>query len=560
MHSLGSDHTKFASKYLNTTICFIIVQFFFWVGHLHDAALPGLYMDAVNPDYLAGKTLNPELRNATWFPPTEIFPLLGNLYHGVQNYYVGLPVFELLGFNMLSLRVSQGVFASGILILYQIIIMKATGSRSVSLVGSLCLAIDMAFLASFRTQMYIVISGVFWLFMSLYFIFKMDSYRISKNNPNSGITRGLLRSDWIIPGVFSGLSIYSYFVFSFFVPALLIIVYLSARNIACVFRFCAGLCIGVLPYVVGYISLAAALGGVTPALDWLKNALGGLDPMSDHQGLWQRLEYSWSLVYLALSNYGNNILIFGSADKPIFACAKIYTMAISFIILFLYFIFDVIKRKRGNDYDIRMYSSVVLLPISFIVISSVFGSRLWAHHFSALIPLCYLILFLAISRVLHGGLGGGKVWRVSFSVALCLLFLIGNTLQQRAFFLKLEETGGVGKFSDAINRMADNAMSLPEQVVHVFPEWGFMMPFAFLTGNRRLYETDLSVEILGRLAREGKIVRIYYWDAADTGKYKKIVAESGFKVTTDGQYMQRDHNVAFNWMEAASSDQSGKDW
>ena len=43
-------------------------------------------------------------------------------------------------------------------------------------------------------------------------------------------------------------------------------------------------------------------------------------------------------------------------------------------------------------------------------------------------------------------------------------------------------------------------------------------------------------------------------------KYKKIVAESGFKVTTDGQYMQRDHNVAFNWMEAASSDQSGKDW
>ena len=106
--------------------------------------------------------------------------------------------------------------------------------------------------------------------------------------------------------------------------------------------------------------------------------------------------------------------------------------------------------------------------------------------------------------------------------------------------------------------MADNAMSLPEQVVHVFPEWGFMMPFAFLTGNRRLYETDLSVEVLGRLAREGKIVRVYYWNVADTGKYNKILAEAGFRVTSDGQYMQRDHNVAFNWMEAASGYQSGE--
>ena len=37
-------------------------------------------MDAINPDYLVGRWLNPELQNPAWTLPGPELPLLGNLY------------------------------------------------------------------------------------------------------------------------------------------------------------------------------------------------------------------------------------------------------------------------------------------------------------------------------------------------------------------------------------------------------------------------------------------------------------------------------------------------
>src|SRR5690606_14002659 len=125
---------------LTTTQCLVLVQAVFWLTHLHEAGLPGLYMDAVNPDYLAARTLNPELPNAVWIQPTVGVPVLGSLYHGVQNYYVGLPVFALLGFNMIALRIAQGLFASGVLVMTHLVVRRISASMHMALAASLCLA------------------------------------------------------------------------------------------------------------------------------------------------------------------------------------------------------------------------------------------------------------------------------------------------------------------------------------------------------------------------------------------------------------------------------------
>ena len=121
-------------------VAILFVQAAFWIGILRHIELPGLYMDAVNPDYLAVQTLNPELSNPAWILPTAWFPILGNLYHGVQNYYLDLPLFWFFGSNIVTVRFSQALFGSIIVLLLYSVSIRATGNRLISFFASLALA------------------------------------------------------------------------------------------------------------------------------------------------------------------------------------------------------------------------------------------------------------------------------------------------------------------------------------------------------------------------------------------------------------------------------------
>lgn len=90
-----------------------VVVFLFAVAFHID--LPGLYIDAVNPDFLAAQKLHPHLHNPTAALPSKIFPILGNLYHGVQNFYVALPVQAIFGFDVAPLRIAQALFGAVLL-------------------------------------------------------------------------------------------------------------------------------------------------------------------------------------------------------------------------------------------------------------------------------------------------------------------------------------------------------------------------------------------------------------------------------------------------------------
>lgn len=192
---------------------------------------------------------------------------------------------------------------------------------------------------------------------------------------------------------------------------------------------------------------------------------------------------------------------------------------------------------------------IVWLPISFILISLLFGNRLWGHHFTPLISLMYLIFAFSVHFSMH--FREIAVQKIIW-LAITIIFVSGNIQQQNTFFERLVETGGVGKYSNAINRMADDALSMSNRLVYVFPEWGFMMPFAFLTANQRSYEIDVSVDNLKRLAVEGRILRLYYWKIEDTNVYKQRLVAAGFEISDSGKYLQRDQRMAFAWLEASS--------
>ena len=65
--------------------------------------LPGVYMDEVNPDYLAVKILNPRhapivawVLQANYLLGDRV-PMMVQLYHGSQTFWLGLPLFWLFG-------------------------------------------------------------------------------------------------------------------------------------------------------------------------------------------------------------------------------------------------------------------------------------------------------------------------------------------------------------------------------------------------------------------------------------------------------------------------------
>ena len=128
-----------------------------------------------------------------------------------------------------------------------------------------------------------------------------------------------------------------------------------------------------------------------------------------------------------------------------------------------------------------------------------------------------------------------------------MLLLVGcmNIYQQSIFFRQLEATGGSGKMSNAQTRLVEDAFASPENTVYLFPEWGFFMPFAFLTGNTKPYELDVSAATLQRHLQQRHTVRIAFWNSTDEMKYRELLQTHGFQNQELTRYLQRDRQAAF---------------
>jgi putative flippase GtrA len=522
-----------------TWVIVAVLQIIFWVGALHAVELPGLYMDAVNPDYLSARTLHPEIRNAVNAMPTVWFPMLGSLYHGVQNYYVSLPVVGLLGFNLPALRIAQALFGAGIVTMMYFVTQRIVSSRLLAFAAAALLATDIAFLASFRTQFYIVISGVFWLLFAIYVALG------TKYEDN-------LKQRFFISGALYGLAVYSYFIFLFFLPVWLVLIRYNTARWQPTLRWTFGFCLGMSPYVLGYLSLMFALGGPRQFVDWLIRNFSTLAPLSSKLTFQESVSDSLRNASYAIQNTGNELMIFGNSLNTPFTEFKVWWLIVGTLLLLVPFKILKDGRSKSDTYDTIEADDYLLLPhqlvwfaLAFMLFSLTLGNRIWIHHFSILVPLLYLLAISGFSFIL------GKHFKI---LLLAMIFSIGslNVYQQDRFFDQLELTGGTGKMSNAQARLVEDALASPVNTVYFFPEWGFFMPFAFLTGNQKPYELDVSAETLQKHKYEGNLIRLAFWSANDEVKYQEILNAQGFRKQEVVRYIQRDQKPAFFVIHAAA--------
>jgi len=500
-------------------------------------------MDAVNPDYLAARILGGGLQNPVWILPTRGIPVLGNLYHGVQNLYVGLPIFKIFGFSVATLRVAQALFGAAIIGLLFFLVNRATGSAALSLLAALGLATDIAFQASFRTQNYIILGGEAWLFAALLLLYPgHEEERTSK--------RALFLS-----GATYGLSIYGYFVFLFFLPAIALLVWESGRQDrkAALLAWGRGFAVGMLPYVIGYLFMMMALGGVGGLVKFLREAGGNLSPFSSHLSLADGYVYALKIARLALENGGNEAMVLGESipDKgwPSLRLLLIAAIMIPWLVMAWG------RRPAELDSRERLNRWLVLLPCSYILAAGFLGQRLWAHHYSVLVALAYLLFAVSLGGLLAR-------WRPLFkasraymfqhgTVAICLaLFVAGNLVQQHGFYERLEQTGGVRRASNALTMLAEQARATDRRTVYLFPDWGFFMSFAFLTADRVPYLLEASLDRIKEL--RGKYDELYlpFWEAADREKYEQLLRQAGLEKIEVTTMPQLDGKTAFYLIKA----------
>jgi hypothetical protein len=495
--------------------------------------LPGLYFDAVNPDFIGARLLHPQLHNPTAALPSKIFPILGSPYHGVQNLYVDLPVFAIFGFSVASVRIAQALFGVVLLAALFTTTRRLTQSTSLAMLGALGLATDIAFTASFRTQFYIVMGGAAWVFVALMLLLP--------NRPEECVS--MRRLFW--SGFFSGLAGYGYFVLLFFLPGLLALVALRPQSDRRqVIRWLCGLAVGFTPYVLGYLSLTLKLHGVGPTLTFIRSMVGQLHPLQSSGASGSNLLYALQMARLAITNGGNDAMIFGYSLPSWWGEAKFYVFAACTLILSAWSLISLAALRKSSPRAL-----IGLLPLSYLLVASLLGSRLWTHHFCVLVPFVYL---LPLSPLANLPIKSG-VNRLLPTAAVGLASigcLLGNGSQQFAFHENLARSGGEGMSTSALTQLALEARHAPPQTAYVFPEWGFFTSFCLLTENKVRYVSDAAPETLSQLRKDGySIVRLVYWHVADHDRYTRLFRQAGIWATTERTFKTLDGRPVFYWLE-----------
>jgi hypothetical protein len=505
--------------------------------------LPGVYMDAVDPDYLAVRLLNPDAQPITaWLlGGNDLFgvaPLLISFYHGSQQVWLSLPFFALFGTTVMGLRLTHAMFALAILAaLYAMLARGGLQPWQAALAG-VALAVDPAFSYAFRTQSYITLAPTAWLFLALYAL-------------QRAVAADMTRIRWLIAsGAFYGLAAVGYFIYAFYLPAMVLALLLWSRDVksdtvkgrhrAWLPWWLAGVAAGGVFYPIGYGLMIWKAGSLATAWSIYQQTQDSLAAFSAHNSLVERLAHVATMIGAVFSNWFHHQLIFSEYAPLPGSAVKMWLLIAAPVALWA------AAEARGKSS--ALLRVLIALPLSYVSIAIFFGARLQGHHFVLLLPLAYAALAVS-SWGLAGSWASHRRWAVA-GATLAFAGLAGlNTSGQLVEARRLAETRGVGLFSDAINRLgADLAAIDPKPFVY-FPDWGLSMPVAFLTrgtvgmdsvvnigeARRKLCNgTDVAFAVINgdREARIDRWRRDLRWSAAETSFFRQADGTTLFVLAT----------------------------
>jgi hypothetical protein len=479
------------------------------VGVATEIRLPGVYMDAINPDFLVTGILNPRAQNLTGtLPPGQLiagtFPVLPQVYYGPLTVYMGLPFYALFGTDVVGIRLVHGVFAGIVLVSFFVLLLSFRVRLWLAALAAAALALEPALLFSFRTQFCVTTLPIAFVFLSA----------AAVNWAAAARDGGEASARVAVSGLLAGIAGFGYFVHIFFAPvifafALAAHVPLGRRHRAML--WIAGLLVGLSPYVLGYALLAVSFGSPSAALDYVHNLLAQLKIERAHETLAQRLDYARTMFAWAALNTGTTTMMFQDLRHSVLGqSGETWRLAI---------VFGLPLAALGLSEALRRGSAVLRLAAGFVtaglIMVLIFGSRLWVQHVAPLVPVFYLGIAGSSALLLRQ-----RYRRIAvLAAAVPLVALICLNLRDRGTVIQaLRQTGGVGLFSDAINHYADDTVLAARHTFYIFPDWGLHLPVLMATRGEATVRWDLNVNEARRELCAGKDVVLAYFPKGDDAR------------------------------------------
>jgi hypothetical protein len=510
----------------------------FAIAYALDWRLPGLYMDAVNPEYIIPGIFDPKAPgHHPWILPGNLiwsrFPLFtAQIYHGSTQLYFALPLMALFGVDVGTLRIAQG--AAGFLILLLLALhMRRAGAPAKSAVATaalLPLALDPSFVVALRTQAY---SCLFPLLLLL--------------------TAMLLVRDWqakpmramrlLASGVIYGISVFSYFIFAFFFPALVWLLLSERRQkargdmrwLALWLLACA---VGYFPVVGGLIRVAQAMGSYQTMLRWLHRHSDSLHPLGEGGGALDRVQMMLTVARGVLTGRWPWLTVLQHHAGDVTGSLKAALLvAVPIVAL-------VATRSMPRD-ERRPIVVPLVFVASFLACASVFGNRLDGHHYTTILPFLYAAFGAACAALWPDARSTASprvTSRALPAAGIVLLAAVGtmNAFNLAHFHRDLEKSGGAGLYSDAIDRFSHHVAKDDPDATAYFPDWGYVMPFVFVT--RAAVPQRDSVDPL-RIAREscaGRPQIVAFTGDDNAAKFDVVTALAGQAPPAITTWSQRD--------------------
>ncbi len=520
---------------------FIAVAVVHFAGTLHLIDLPGVYMDAVNPDYMVVKILNPHHASiVAWLIRdnyiADRFPVLVQMYHGSLTFWFGLPLYWLFGTTVEGLRLTHATFALAVLAsLYAVLIRSKLTSWQAAL-ACIALAVDPAFSFAFRSSTFIIVSNDALILLSLFLLLPLDAASVK----HSAALR-LAAS-----GFFAGLAVFGYFVFAFYVPVLLVAAAAIhstdtiVTKVQAALQWLAGAMLGASGYMLGYGLILREVGSVGELWRFLMQLQGELGAFSSSISIADRLEYAFSRVILIISNTSLHSQMFWDLRPVPGSAAK------ELLVLGFPFVLWLLSERTGTASASQR--TLLALPTMFFAASLLFGDRLNWHHFSSIVPFLYGALAIGLHRT-------GAAYRIwsrrqqpLLIVTLAILCALNISGQVHTRTL-LAKSGGRGLMSDAINRFAADLNAAPSKPHLFLPDWGLLFPVQFLTAGSVPTHANEHFSLARALLCEGKEVTVALMEGERSKRFAAWRANlGGWPSYSTVAYRDRTGSVVFEAM------------
>lgn len=493
-------------KNCNVEIIFVIII----VLSLQYLNLPGLYMDAVNPDYMAMHIKNSE-NVPLWGYTDNIFatlflnkpyqyPILNSLYGMNYPAYILLLISFIFGNNMLTVRVVHILYSLGILFFCYLFIKRITHNAIWASGCLLLLGLNPTFLFAFRTQYYLQ------LFPHLFFI---PGFLFMINGVSEKRRKIIFLASFLI-----GIAASSYFIFGGYYVAifLIICIYCKEKKIKSAVNSILGFLIGYFPFIYTHFSILIQ-GGKFNYIEILKS-LNVYGISEGQKSFLERLKHI--IVQIGNLSGGNNIvkLITG---RDITNTYRYYFNAI-FIFIFIFIMSWVIlfteyikcKDKFLESKNLLALISLNLIFIMHFILGLIIGTSLDYQHYIMLLPIMYMIIFLTIYIIYKKLFVINKKLYTFYFVSIGIIGIY-SIFQIETIYKNINETKGIGMYSNVINDIGCYLENITtDKDVIICPQWGYWMGIAVITNGEKMIWNDTSPEVIIQKIKYTELIDKYY--------------------------------------------------